>query len=138
MYEEMGLLGPAKRSEGGHRLYNADALRRVDWIHRLQGIGMSLPDIRDFLSELDATQTAPRAMRRVAKVFEKKRDALKAQIAELTRLQSELDAGLAYLKTCLSCQTQESHKDCHVCGKSHGVEAPVLITGLYQGGRRKP
>ena len=48
-YEREGLLAPAAKSEGGYRLYTAEALRRIGFIKRAQQCGFTLPEIRDLL-----------------------------------------------------------------------------------------
>jgi MerR family copper efflux transcriptional regulator len=46
LYEEMGLLQPPERTEGGFRLYGPDEVARVYWIAKLQDMGFSLPQIQ--------------------------------------------------------------------------------------------
>src|SRR5580658_9892973 len=46
LYEELGLLRPARRSKGRFRLYGPDALVRIRWIGKMQDLGFSLPDIQ--------------------------------------------------------------------------------------------
>lgn len=52
-YEEFGLLKTIGRTEGGYRLFRADALTRLHFIKRAQHLGMSLSDIREFLEVHD-------------------------------------------------------------------------------------
>ena len=65
LYEELGLLEPAVRSKGGFRLYSSKALKRVDWIQKLQDLGFSLTEIKAVLRDWEGTATAPGAMNRV-------------------------------------------------------------------------
>src|SRR5271155_2180307 len=51
LYEELGLLSPAARSKGRFRLYDRDALLRIRWIGKLQGMGFSLGDIQTIVRE---------------------------------------------------------------------------------------
>lgn len=48
-YEEIGLLSPSGRTEGGHRLYERPDLMRLQQIKSLQQLGFSLDQVRDTL-----------------------------------------------------------------------------------------
>ena len=49
-YEEVGLLEPAARTQGGHRLYGEDTLERLHHILRLKdALGYSLQEIKSIL-----------------------------------------------------------------------------------------
>src|ERR1700748_3722273 len=51
LYEELDLLEPRSRSEGGFRLYGPDAVDRIHWIVKLQAIGFTLAEIQGFVRE---------------------------------------------------------------------------------------
>ena len=42
LYEELGLLEPRARSDGGFRLYGPEAVDRIHWITKLQAIGFAV------------------------------------------------------------------------------------------------
>lgn len=48
-YEGIGLLPAAPRTESGYRLYNDDALRRLQLIRRAKLLGQSLKDTRELV-----------------------------------------------------------------------------------------
>jgi MerR family transcriptional regulator, copper efflux regulator len=52
-YEELGLLKASGRTEGGFRLFDSDVLSRLHFIKRAQSLGLSLLEIKDFLSVHD-------------------------------------------------------------------------------------
>jgi MerR family transcriptional regulator, copper efflux regulator len=133
LYEDMGLLGPTVRTEGGHRLYSTEALVRLHWIDKLQLLGFSLPDIKNFLDHLHDDRLGPVAMERVRQTFASKLEQVQAQIASLAALEAELKDSLEYLATCRTCQTTTSLEECPSCGHDHSIEPPVLITGIYKG-----
>ena len=68
LYEELGLLAPAVRSKGGFRLYPGKAVKRIDWIQKLQDLGFSLTEIKAFLRDWEESDTAPKAMSAMASV----------------------------------------------------------------------
>jgi DNA-binding transcriptional MerR regulator len=52
-YDEIGLLSPSQRTEGGHRLYTAGDVVRLQQIKSLQQLGFSLREVRDCLDRPD-------------------------------------------------------------------------------------
>jgi DNA-binding transcriptional MerR regulator len=53
-YEEIGLLPPSSRTEGGYRLYSEDDIARLERIQRLKDLlGFSLAEIRELLQADD-------------------------------------------------------------------------------------
>jgi MerR family transcriptional regulator, thiopeptide resistance regulator len=52
-YDETGLLSPSRRTEGGHRLYTADDVVRLQGIKSLRALGLSLREIGEYLDGTD-------------------------------------------------------------------------------------
>lgn len=48
-YEREGLVNPAAKSDGGYRLYDRDAVRRLRFIKQAQQCGFTLTEIRTLL-----------------------------------------------------------------------------------------
>jgi len=60
-YEELGLLKPASRMEGGFRLYSPDDMERIEYIKNLRDVlGFSLAEIKDMV-EAEETRDQLRA-----------------------------------------------------------------------------
>ncbi|MER6591002.1 MerR family transcriptional regulator [Micromonospora purpureochromogenes] len=57
-YEEVGLIVPSARSEGGFRLYTEADLDRLAVVKRMKPLGFTLDEMRDLLAVLDALDTA--------------------------------------------------------------------------------
>ena len=55
-YDEIGLLEPSGRSEGGFRLYTEEDYERLMLIRRMKPLGYSLEQMGDLLRALDAGQ----------------------------------------------------------------------------------
>lgn len=53
-YDEIGLLTPSGRSDGGFRLYTDGDLERLMLIRRMKPLGYSLEQMRDLLRAIDA------------------------------------------------------------------------------------
>jgi len=50
-YDQIGLLTATSKTEGGHRLYSEDELKKLQYIQFLKGMGYKLQDIKDMLSD---------------------------------------------------------------------------------------
>ena len=49
LYEELGLVEPATRTDAGYRLYDGEALRRIELVNRAKVLGLSLTEAKEFL-----------------------------------------------------------------------------------------
>ena len=136
LYEEMGLLKPAQRTEGGFRLYAPEARERIDWISKLQVMGFSLQEIQEFLSDWEHAQIAPDAMQRVRGTFEQKLRETRDHMARLAQLERDLLASLGYLNSCRVCEPVHTTSDCVACDRHghSGTDAPLLVAGIAHKG----
>jgi MerR family transcriptional regulator, copper efflux regulator len=131
LYEELGLLAPAVRSKGGFRLYPGKAIKRIDWIQKLQELGFSLTEIKAFLRDWEQSDTAPKAMGRVREIFADKLRETKETVDRLNRLVTDLNETLAYMDSCRSCEPTHSQNECGTCGiHGHEGRAPLLVEGI--------
>lgn len=58
-YEEVGLVVPSARSQGGFRLYTEPDVERLQLIKRMKPLGFQLDAMRDLLAILDPTPDSP-------------------------------------------------------------------------------
>lgn len=92
-YEELGLLHASSRTNGGFRLFDLDdALVRLAFIKRSQGLGLSLQEIRKFLEvrdrgELPCAEIHASLEQKVAEIDRK--------VEQLTTLRAELQGLLS-------------------------------------------
>lgn len=87
-YEQVGLIAPPRRAESGYRAYDPDALPRLAFIHAAQAVGLTLAEIRDVIAIRDGGR-AP--CRHVRELLDRRRTEVGAKIAELRRLEEDLD-----------------------------------------------
>jgi MerR family copper efflux transcriptional regulator len=131
LYEELGLLTPAVRSKGGFRLYSGKAVKRIDWIQKLQELGFSLTEIKAFLRDWEESDGAPKAMNRVREIFSDKLRETKETVGRLERLVQDLTETLAYMDSCRSCEPTHTQTECGTCGiHGHDGRAPLLVEGI--------
>lgn len=55
-YEETGLLEPARRTDGGFRLYTDEHVARLELIKRMKPLGFTLEQMRELLDARDTLQ----------------------------------------------------------------------------------
>ncbi|MBI4511179.1 MAG: MerR family transcriptional regulator [Deltaproteobacteria bacterium] len=134
LYEELGLLKPVSRSDGGYRLYSSDAIGRVNWISKLQDMGFSLPDIQGFVRAWEGSASGPDGMQKVRATFEEKLRETREAISRMKSLERDLEASLSYLESCSACEPTHVRSDCACCQKGdHRPSAtPDLVAGLAQ------
>ncbi|GAA4874805.1 MerR family transcriptional regulator [Saccharopolyspora cebuensis] len=58
-YDEVGLVVPSARSQGGFRLYTEPDIDRLQLIKRMKPLGFQLEEMRDLLAILDPTPDSP-------------------------------------------------------------------------------
>ena len=131
-YEELGLLHPAERSPGGFRMYNNNAMDRIHWIERLQELGFSLTEIRDFLCEFHEHATGPAAMNQLRAFYAEKVLETRAAIERLKGLESELESSIAYLAVCETCCTVTPRTACITCAESDHAnrQPPAMVAAI--------
>ena len=88
-YERMGLLRKPLRSEGGHRLYDKEQIKRLVFIRRSRELGFSLDEIRTLLRLVDGKRYT---CQEVKTITETHLEDVKRKIADLRRLQKTLGA----------------------------------------------
>lgn len=131
-YEELGLLVPAARTKGGFRLYDENALLRIHWISRLQELGFSLPEIKDFLVEVQGNHNGPAMMGDLRSFYAKKLAETRATLVRLQGLEQELAASLDYLDTCRTCAPATHKTACRACREDDHAEkeVPALVAAV--------
>ncbi len=89
LYEEMGLVEPAERTESGYRLYDEEALRRIDLVGRAKHLGLSLAEAREFISVAEGCCDDSHV--ELLAMVERKLAETTARVAELTALSKTLE-----------------------------------------------
>ncbi len=90
-YEHIGLLPAPARTQGGHRSYDLDAARRLNFIKRSRALGFSLADIRSLLGLNDNEPSCGEVMSLTRTHLE----GVRAKIADLKRLEQTLSRVVA-------------------------------------------
>lgn len=135
-YEELDLLQPAGRSEGGFRFYRPADLNRVRMIHSMQELGLHLEQIHDIL-DTRSPNGSPGGNR--AEWIDKIRAALSEQRrllderTEALNAQLELnEAAAKKLQDCVPCPHTPNAKNnfCETC-QTTGLTLPEYLSSLF-------
>lgn len=92
LYEELGLVEPATRTEAGYRLYDGEALRRIELVNRAKVLGLSLTEAKEFLHVAEGCCGDHHPA--LAALVEGKLAETEQRIAELQSLRSTLETVL--------------------------------------------
>jgi DNA-binding transcriptional MerR regulator len=89
LYDQMGLLQPAERTQSGYRLYGERELERLEQIVALRFVGFSLQEIKELL----AAEPLPLvvALRMQREIIRQRRDQLDRALDAIERAQSTID-----------------------------------------------
>jgi MerR family mercuric resistance operon transcriptional regulator len=109
-YEKQRLLKPARRTEGGFRLFSGQDLQHIRFIRHAQELGFSLSEIRELLA-LHGEQVA--ACSHVRDMLTAKLGTVRQKISDLRKLENQLAADLKQCERRLRTRA-ENHNTCPV------------------------
>ncbi len=115
-YEKIGLLAPAPRTRGGHRTYDLEARKRLNFILRARGLGFPLSTVRALLELADGEE---RNCAEAGRIAEARLEDVRRKIGDLATLENTL----AHMVS--QCRTGKT-PDC------------PLIEALFEGGGPAP
>ncbi len=105
-YEKSGLLQRPARTPGGYRLYEEREIADLEFIQKAQQLGFSLNEIR----ELFSIQRHPNEVcEHVRDLISQKLAVVRAKIAQLTAMETELAGALRQCRTAL--RQPSKHRD---------------------------
>jgi DNA-binding transcriptional MerR regulator len=97
-YEEMGLLTPAQRTEGGFRLYTEEEVERLGLIKQMKPLGFSVQEMRDLLDARDAVRNPATDPAAYAAAREQLKQFAAAAAASCKELREQLDRAEEFAK----------------------------------------
>lgn len=132
-YEELGLLSPASRSQGGFRYYRRTDVHRVRRIRDLQELGLHLDRIRELLSARAADEPRDEYFARVRGALEEQEALLSTRIAALEDQRRKVVQALHKVGECRNCAQVPGldNNFCEPCGTT-GEQLPDHLSALYQ------
>jgi DNA-binding transcriptional MerR regulator len=91
-YERQGLMDVITRTESGYRLYQTDALERLEFIKRAQMLGLSLAEIGEIIREKQAGNSPCAHVRSIVR---RRLEEVEQRMREMKRYRKELATALA-------------------------------------------
>jgi DNA-binding transcriptional MerR regulator len=117
-YDEIGLIRPSSRTEGGHRLFDQAAVERLKFIRHARELGFGIDEIRELLQLSDDPDTSCAAADAIARSHlaqvEIRLGKLRALRQELRRMVEECRHGRVG-----QCRVIEVLKDHRHCAHDH-------------------
>lgn len=129
-YEELGLICPLDREEGGHRLFNEIQLERLRFITDMRSLSFPLASIREVLSCRDDAASPCQAAKRAASALDGHIQELKEKIRTLRRVRDTLVRTRATLEECADCDESWETRYCDDC-EVRPDESPRLVELLW-------
>jgi MerR family transcriptional regulator, Zn(II)-responsive regulator of zntA len=130
-YEEAGLVEPVSRSEGGHRLYAASQVARLQLIIDLREASLSLQDIKDLFDLKRHAATSLEASEQMTVMLHHRIDEMQAKIAILRRLREELAAMVSMIRECGACPGDRFPIGCQGCDVMNRPDLPRAMRLLW-------
>lgn len=131
-YEELGLLEPARRSQGGFRYYRPTDLNRLRMIRDLQELGLSLDAIRELMATRQAGLPRQEMLARVDRALSEQQRLIQARIAELNNQVQSLEQARHKLSACGQCSHSPApwNNFCEPCTAT-GEDLPKPLSALF-------
>jgi DNA-binding transcriptional MerR regulator len=114
-YEEEGILRPARRTDGGHRLFQRSELDRLVLVTDMRLAGLSLDEIKQILEVKQSGISGSDAARQATQVLSGRIDDLREKLLVLTRLREDLAATTDIMTACVSCHDTQFPTSCATC-----------------------
>ncbi len=125
-YEETGLLEPAERTEGGHRLFCRAEYDKLCLVSELRSAGLSLEDIKSMLEVKQHASSGGEAAQDVIGRLERQIAVMNDRIELLGNLKSELEVTKGHLSKCVGCKDRAHFPDS--CGNCEVMADARRIT----------
>lgn len=132
-YEELGLLSPAGRSQGGFRFYRLTDINRVQMIRDMQELGLHLDRIRELISARQADEGRERFLDRVRQALEEQDRMLVERVRALDEQRKKVAQALHKINECRHCTHSPAADNnfCEPCTTT-GEKLPEHLSALYQ------
>ena len=90
LYEQMGLVDPPKRTEGGIRVYEKADIDRFKFVLKLKTLGLSLQEMKELADLYNQDHLPGTIMPRLIELLDSHLSTIKKQIAGLQSLDKEI------------------------------------------------
>ncbi|MBE0603876.1 MAG: MerR family transcriptional regulator, partial [Deltaproteobacteria bacterium] len=90
LYEQLGLIDPPRRTEGGIRFYDKEDIRRIKFVLKVKELGLSLKQMQELAEIYRQTKMPDRVMPRLIEILDGHVDAIHRKIRKLSSLARDI------------------------------------------------
>jgi len=90
LYEQLGLIDPPQRTEGGIRYYTKEDIRRIKFVLKVKELGLSLKQMQELAEIYRQTKMPDRIMPRLIEILDAHTDAIHRKIGKLSSLARDI------------------------------------------------
>jgi DNA-binding transcriptional MerR regulator len=90
LYEQLGLIDPPQRTEGGIRYYTREDIRRIKFVLKVKELGLSLKQMQELAEIYRQTKMPDRIMPRLIEILDAHTDAIHRKIGKLSSLARDI------------------------------------------------
>jgi MerR family copper efflux transcriptional regulator len=134
-YEEIGLVQPIGRTPGGHRLYDARELEKLQLVSALRDAGLSLDEIKLLFALRRSHPDGRSASRQAISILTTKIDELKRRLSVLSQLKDELGSAVDIFRhSCTDCKHPPGQELCESCTDVDHSHLPRIFRWIWNVG----
>jgi DNA-binding transcriptional MerR regulator len=89
-YEQLGLIDPPQRTEGGIRFYDKEDIRRIKFVLKVKELGLSLKQMQELAEIYHQTKMPDKIMPRLIEILDGHTDAIHRKIRKLSSLDRDI------------------------------------------------
>lgn len=90
LYEQMGLVEPPKRTEGGIRVYENSDIKRFKFVLKLKALGLSLQEMKELADLYTREQLPEKIMPRLIELLDSHLNNIRKRTAQLQSLEKDI------------------------------------------------
>lgn len=90
LYEQMGLVEPPKRTEGGIRVYDKADIKRFKFVLKLKELGLSLQEMQELAQIYNQYKVPDKIMPRLIELLDYHIDNIRKKISKLQSLEKDI------------------------------------------------
>ena len=133
-YEELGIIEPDERTEGGFRLYSETQLRRLNIVQGLKALGFDLGRIRELFALKHQSETGGELAQAMTHLLYEQQKEIDGKISYYLAMKERNLRGIEVLKGCFRCDIKVFERDGHECEvyKQHPDVPDVIDCSMYE------
>ncbi|MBE0605334.1 MAG: MerR family DNA-binding protein, partial [Deltaproteobacteria bacterium] len=90
LYEQLGLIDPPQRTEGGIRFYGKEDIRRIKFVLKVKELGLSLKQMQELAEIYHQTKMPDKIMPRLIEILDGHTEAIHRKIRKLSSLARDI------------------------------------------------